>query len=502
MRIFRIFLFVFTIGLITTSIFAHKKQNHCDILTVKNQLSGLWYPYKPYQYNSFTFDHKSLKGLDVDLFDLIRKNIDLHVEYVETKDFDILEKLKLEKKDFTAGITFSNERGKDFYFSKPYRYEVYDVYTLKDSKVPKLFDNIGEFLVTIVLANHRLGVVKNYNYGNDRVNNFISKHDGCIVQRYATDGLAFEAFLREEVDYLIVENYVASSLFIEYNFVNKVFNLGLKTKVPVHFVFNKDTVPVKTVYNFNQAIDKIINNYEYIEVLNSYLQPYLFFEVLKSDLFNSISLISALLFAVSGSIFAAKAGMSFFGCCVVVLLPSLVSNYCTELMVNFGYVTNSKNYTISYLYLVLVVLVAAVLFFMIKSTLNKDTKDNVWKELIKFADILDLLARCHIVLLTSAYIFLRAVQPVILFAPIVSLVPISLGIVIRDIIIDNNRSSLLYNSSAYVVNALLSSVFVLIFGLYDIQSIFTHTNSFIVIAVILTILVQFAVRYLTIFRTG
>ena len=95
MIIFRIFIFFFFILSSSTYIIAENKANDCDVLRVKNKLSGIWYPYKPYQYHVFTFDHRSLVGLDVDLFDLISKNLDLLIDYTQTKDFDILAKLNL-----------------------------------------------------------------------------------------------------------------------------------------------------------------------------------------------------------------------------------------------------------------------------------------------------------------------------------------------------------------------------------------------------------------------
>ena len=480
---------------------AENKTIDCDVLRIRNKLSGIWYPYKPYQYHIFTFDHKSLVGLDVDLFNLISKNLDLVIDYTQTKDFDILAQLKLEKKDFASGISFSEERGKDFYFSKPYRYEIYDIYVLKDNKLPKIFDNLGEFFVNITLANYKLGVVKNYNYGSERINNFIAKNNGRIVESYSTDGLAFEAFLRKEIDYLIIDNYVASSLIMEYNSANKISNLELTTEVPVHFVFNKDTVPLETVYNFNQAIDHTLNNYEYKQILNNYLQPYLFFETVKSDLFDSISLISALLFAISGTIFAAKAGMSFFGCCFLSLLPSFTSNYCVDLIENLSANTNFKNYSVSYIYLALVLGLCAILFFTIKATMNTHEKSNNWKELIKFADILDIIARCHIPLLAVTYISWRLLSPSIFFASMVSVIPISIGIIIRDTFIREHKHSFLYNSNTYIVNAILSSVFMLVIDIFGVQNIIKHTQYFIVIVIMVTILVQFSVKYLTILRT-
>ncbi len=501
MIIFRILVLLFFILSTSTSIISHNKVNDCDVLRVKNKLSGIWYPYKPYQYHVFTFDHKSLVGLDVDLFNLISKDLDLAVYYTQIKDFDILTKLKLEKKDFTSGISFSEERGKDFYFSKPYRHEVYDIYVLKDTRLPKIFDNLGELLVNITLANYKLGVVKNYNYGSERINNFIAKNNGHIVESYSTDGLAFEAFLRKEIDYLIIDNFVASSLIMEYNSANKVFNLNLTTEVPVHFIFNKDTVPLETVYNFNQAIDKTLNKYAYKQILNNYLQPYLFFETVKSDLFDFISLISALLFAISGTIFAAKAGMSFFGCCFLSLLPSFASNYCVDLIENLSANANFKNYSVSYIYLVLVLGVCAILFFTIKTTTTIYEKSTNWKELIKFADILDVVARCHIPLLSVTYISWRLLNPSIFFASMVSVIPISIGIIIRDAFIREHNHSFLYNSTTYIVNAILSSIFMLVIDICGVQNIITHNKYFIVIVIIVTILVQFSVKYLTILRT-
>ena len=502
MIIFRIFIFFFFILSSSTYIIAENKANDCDVLRVKNKLSGIWYPYKPYQYHVFTFDHRSLVGLDVDLFDLISKNLDLLIDYTQTKDFDILAKLKLEHKDFASGISFSEERGKDFYFSRPYRYEVYDIYTLKDNRLPKIFDNWGEFLVNITLANYKLGVVKNYNYGSERINNFISKNDGHIVESYPTDGLAFEAFLRKEIDYLIIDNFVATSLIMEYSSANKISNLDLAMEVPVHFVFNKDTVPLETVFTFNQAIDNTLNKYEYKQILNNYLQPYLFFETVKSDLFDFISLISALLFAISSTIFAAKAGMSFFGCCFLSLLPSFATNYCVDLIENLSANANFKNYSVSYIYLVLVLGVCAILFFTIKAMMNTHEKSNNWKELIKFANILDIVARCHIPLLAVTYISWRLLDPSIFFAPMVSVIPISIGIIIRDAFIREHKHSFLYNSSTYIVNAILSSVFMLVIDILGVQNIIPNTQYFIVIVIIVTILVQFSVKYFTIFKTG
>jgi polar amino acid transport system substrate-binding protein len=86
--------------------------------------------------------------------------------------------------DLAAGATFSGERNRYTYFSKPYRRET-DVLVLPKGRSSRYsFETIDQMLDLFAKQHFRLGVIAGYTYADERVNDYIAdpRHQDLLVK--------------------------------------------------------------------------------------------------------------------------------------------------------------------------------------------------------------------------------------------------------------------------------------------------------------------------------
>src|SRR5580704_4951702 len=92
-------------------------------------LRGGWYPWDPYQYRDYR-PGSVLTGFDVEIERAIARAMGMELELTDMAWEDHTAALAAGKADIAAGATYSPERDRYAYFSKPYRQKT-DVLILK-----------------------------------------------------------------------------------------------------------------------------------------------------------------------------------------------------------------------------------------------------------------------------------------------------------------------------------------------------------------------------------
>lgn len=133
----------------------------CLILPVQSQNFSvgweLWYPYQ------FHNNKGELTGVDIEVFNLIAKQAELSVTYVEMPWQRHLMYIENGMLDIAFGASYTKERGQTAYFSLPYRKESVNLFvkqgTAQSIKLTKLSDLID--------SQYLIGVENGYYYGEE-----------------------------------------------------------------------------------------------------------------------------------------------------------------------------------------------------------------------------------------------------------------------------------------------------------------------------------------------
>jgi polar amino acid transport system substrate-binding protein len=123
-----------------------------------NDLSVGWELWYPYQYHN---KNRQLIGLDIDSFNAIMAEAKLSFTTAEIPWKTHLDFIKTGKMDLAMGASWSREREKFAYFSKPYRKETVKLFVKKGS-----VNNIHlKTLSDLVSSQYMIGVESGYYYG-------------------------------------------------------------------------------------------------------------------------------------------------------------------------------------------------------------------------------------------------------------------------------------------------------------------------------------------------
>ena len=96
-------------------------------------MRGGWYPWDPYQYREYRRGVPVLTGFDVEIERAIGRILGIEIILADMPWEDHLAALAAGKADIAAGATYSAERDRYAYFSKPYRSET-DALTVRKAR--------------------------------------------------------------------------------------------------------------------------------------------------------------------------------------------------------------------------------------------------------------------------------------------------------------------------------------------------------------------------------
>jgi polar amino acid transport system substrate-binding protein len=459
----------------------------------KKTLTNGWYLWEPYQFNQVTGQEYKLVGMDVDLTKTIAKKMGINVRYDSITWSRHQRELRDGKRDMASGATYTEERAAFSYFSIPYRFEENSLFISKRSDKKLSFRNISEYLVQIKLQNFRLGVIKGFIYADPKITSFIADTSNSdIIFFYDTDEESLEALLKNDIDGFMCDRIVGAALILDKNVGNKVREIPLKIKTPIHFMFSKASVPLDLVNRFNTEIRKFVTGKEYKNIAKSYIYPVLLLETIDSEWFYVVGLIGTIAFAISGVAIAAKDNCTFFATMILAIIPSIGGGIMRDVIINRA--TIGIILTPSYIYYILLVVVTGFATLRLLNYYNSDAYEDTflqkfWHNLLVICDAIGQAA--FIVTGVSIVIVMR-IEPIALWGPFFAFLTSNGGGMLRDLM--RNREPIV--SISEEINPEISIIWALIFSIFLDSRAYSYNSESITYVVIAVVCGAFITRLL------
>ncbi len=484
---YRILLFLF---FMYTNLAYSQQEYTCVDIPYKSTLASAWHTNKPYAYKQLVNNGTSLTGIDIELIKLIASKININVEFQELDWDKQLTQIKNDEKDLAFGASFYDERTDYSYFSLPYRFEENSLFTLKASANNLYYSNMIEFLAQVRLQNYRLGVFPGYVYADEKLNEFIrdpSNED--IIFYYQDKDSSIHALMQNDIDGFIADRISGSSLILSKRLEEKIENIPLNIKKPVHIIFSKKSVSLNTVENFNKSISSVIGTKEYKQIMRSYLYPVLLLEVIDSKWFYLFIIISAIAFSISGVMIAFKEKATLFGTFLLAMLPT-TGGLIRDIITNRE---RAEVLTSSYMYYVIaIVLVGYLIIQFLKNYNYHESKENCcfYNHCIL---VCDAIGQSSGIVTGVAVVIVYRIEPIELWGPFLAFITSYGGIILRDIVINQSIKNIKFYTGAEV-SILYGSILTLVLekNVYSLNSIsISHIVIFITIIALFSHLVVY-----------
>lgn len=440
----------------------------CSNFFVKKSLLSGWILSEPYQFMTVTANGQKITGMDIDILNAIAEKLNLTIEYKKTNWHAYWKPLKDGNRDVLGGMTYTKNRENFAYFSIPYRFEENSLYINSNTQKQLQFNSIGECLTQIRLNHFRIGVINNFIYADPQINNFI--HDMAnndIVYFYKNDYQAISALNKGIIDGMISDKTITSYLLVKERLTSHIKEIPLNIKTPVHFVFNKDSVPLTVVTNFNKEIKKFIQSKEYKDIVKIHLYPVILIQIIGTNWFYIICIIGTIAFAISAIIISAKDNTSLFVTILFAILPSIGIGIIRDIIINGK--EKGVFLTPSYIYFISIIVLFGFFTIRLLEYYNRhnNEKNHLSKLLNNLLIITDAIGQSAFIIIGVSLVIITRVEPIILWGPIFGFISANTGSIIRDLLHNKNNIICLYNTP----NAEISVLWSLILSIYlDINS--------------------------------
>lgn len=223
-----------------------------------------WYPYQFYK------EADKLTGLDIEIFNLIAKKIDVNPKYVELPWQRNLMYIKAGRLDAVLGSSFTKERQQSALFSLPYRVESINLFVKKGTseslKLNKLSDLIG--------TNYLIGVENGYYYGEEyqrltKIPEFMSRINGVLDIEQNVKMLLkgyINGFLADPLTVQIIERKIKIQNELEKHPL-------ILSSNDIFIMMSKKSVNRSQLAKINQAILELKQNGKIAEIVKYWTDP-------------------------------------------------------------------------------------------------------------------------------------------------------------------------------------------------------------------------------------
>ncbi|WP_323738564.1 TRIC cation channel family protein [Candidatus Trichorickettsia mobilis] len=435
----------------------------CIDASDKQVLTNGWYLWEPYQFNRITSGGYTLTGMDIELGKAIAERVGVEIKYDPITWTRHQRELKEGKRDRAAGATYTEERSQFVYFSIPYRFEENSLFVLKSTEKKLVFYNISEYLAQIRLQNFRLGVTKSFIYADAKINEFIADNaNSDILFQYENDTESLRALLRGEIDGFMADRVVGAAIILNRGAGDKVREIQLNIKTPIHFMFSKQTVPLELVDHFNQEIQKFVISPEYKNIVKNYVYPVLLLQTIDSQWFYMVGMIGTIAFAISGIAIAAKENLTLFGTFLLAMLPSVGGGIMRDVIVNRE--TVGIILTPSYMYYILIVVVIGFAAVRLLNYYNNNSAadsfiQKFWTNLLI---VCDAMGQAAMIVIGVSVVIMMRIEPVELWGPFFAFLTSNGGGILRDLLRQDRIISCIsggFNAEIAILWGLVFSIF-------------------------------------------
>lgn len=435
----------------------------CVDTSYKHTLTNGWYLWEPYQFNRVTSGGYTLTGMDIELARALAERVGIDIKYDPITWSRHQRELKEGKRDMAAGATYTEERGKFVYFSMPYRFEENSLFISKNTEKQLVFNNIAEYLAQIRLQNFRLGVIKSFVYADTKINEFIADTiNSDLVFQYENDTESLRALLRGEVDGFMADRVVGAAVILNRAAADKIREIQLHIKTPIHFMFNKQTVPLELVDHFNQEIKTFIASSEYKNIVKNYVYPVLLLQTIDSQWFYMLGMIGTIAFAISGIAIAAKENLTLFGTFLLAMLPSVGGGIMRDVIVNRE--TVGIILTPSYMYYILIIVIVgfATVRLLNYYNNNSDADSFIQKFWANLLIVCDAMGQAAMIVIGVSVVIMVRIEPIELWGPFFAFLTSNGGGILRDLL----RQDRIISCISGGLNAEIAVLWGLVFSIF------------------------------------
>jgi polar amino acid transport system substrate-binding protein len=400
-------------------------------------LRGGWFPLDPYQYREYRRGAAVLTGFDVEIERALGRILRVDIQLPEVAWEEHLAAVAAGKADIAANATFSEERNRYAYFSKPYRQET-NVLVLRQGMSKRYqFTNVTQMLETFERQRFRLGVIAGFIYADDKVNAYVDDpaHDATIV-KVGDDTENLSNLLAGVIDGFVADRIVAATVAWRQQKSSEIEEYPLFMTTPIHFMLSRASQSPAMLDRLNRAIDEIRRSGEIQRIGDSYALPILIHQTLDANWFTALALVGTIAFALSGVVLAHANRYTLFGALVLASSPSLGGGVLRDLIVQrepLGVVRNPL-----YVLAVIATVLLGLALFKLASIGRAErlikpfrARRALGAHLIEVCDALGLAA---FTVLGVVVILDTSVHPLWLWGPISAVIGSSFGGLIRDMI--------------------------------------------------------------------
>jgi polar amino acid transport system substrate-binding protein len=412
--------------------------NSCIEVKRKDSLLAGWSPWEPYQIEKATSAGTVLTGMDIEIIKAIMGKIGLGITETQISWEQNLLGLQDGIFDLASGATYSDKRAKYAYFSIPYRFEVNSLMTLNNTQKHLSFSSIKEFLAQIRRQDYRLGVVADFVYASEEINDFLKDPaNQDIVKVLADDTASLQALLRGDIDGFITDRVVGAAIIMANHASSMVREIPLHIQTPVHLMLSKKTTPLDVVEQINSTIANFVSSKEYKNIVKNYLYPTLLLQTIGSNWFYLLGVIGTIAFAISGVIIAEKDNTTLFGAFLFAFLPSLGGGIMRDIMLSHDQI--SLLLTPSYMYYVLIIVLSGFATMKLIGKYINSEEDSIANRIIDNTFVIcDAVGQACFVVIGVTIAIMWHVEPIELWGPFCAFLTTNGGCIIRDCLRKNS----------------------------------------------------------------
>lgn len=228
-------------------------------------LKSSWEDWEPYQYQA----NGNITGLDNDLVKAIIANTQCKLSFVKRPWARALKEIEQGTVDLAPGASINAERELYAHFSLPYRDETMVLMVRKGESPTYPFNSIKD----IVKHNFKLGVVRDYYYGEDHKSAMGLPDYAAKVSDVKNDTVNIQKLTSKRIDGLLIDRYVGPYLAKQLGVFDKIEVHPLKINSDnIYLMLSKKSVSQETVNEINLGLEKLKEDGQYSEILKKYLE--------------------------------------------------------------------------------------------------------------------------------------------------------------------------------------------------------------------------------------
>jgi polar amino acid transport system substrate-binding protein len=224
-----------------------------------------WDPWEPYHYRDVD---GRMRGLDVELVELITATAGCKVSYVEGRWGTLVKQLQSGEVDMLTGATRTEARESYALFSEPYRSEDFRLYVRTDQLDNYDFENLPE----LMKSDFRMGVTEQYAYGDlvatlQENPAYADRFIGATISQ-----LNYSRLLEHIIDGFLEDPFVAAWTFRARGLNDQIAAHPIAiTSGDVNLMFSKLSVSEQVLARIDESIRAVKDDGRLQAVIDKYL---------------------------------------------------------------------------------------------------------------------------------------------------------------------------------------------------------------------------------------